>query len=751
MARTSGKAGSHGGPLSQLNPKQLFPKSWLAAVSHVFEPSSGVLLTDRLRLVRPVADGRSERIWLADHLALATRVEVTFAEVAQTDSAEALAAALQAEAQRFAQQAEVTGHIGEPHLVHILERGDIKGVPFIVTELLEGRGLRQRLLHGSVSLPEVRTVVSQAADVLGKAHGLGVAHGHLCPDVLFTTDIGDLPFLKLAGLGAGEVSQHGYCSPEQLLNFSPEQLSLGAGSDVRADLWAFAVTLYELLTTTLPFEAATPAGVSVAICNTDFSPPSNYRADLTPAVDQWFVRALAKDPAQRFQDAVELCSAFVQALDGSDGAALAAAVTGVAAAANAEDSPAGGTDTSLEMDDDGDDEDEKTVKWDLPEDAVSAAIEAPPRAPMGSLPGVPRAVLSSAALPAMSSQRASAAPIARMAQPAVYHPPRAPQAALGQHHALGSQRAGVPPTLEPAVYLDSPYIASIASALSVPSAPSPLLDAPPPGPRWLDVSGLSARLPPALRLPQFGAEKTWLAAAAFAVGVAVTWFAYDPDPAEDGGEPAAALAEDTAVIRTVSVDDLPRVASEEDELPTIVRTSALPAADEAGAGAADGTPAERRSAPVQRVQALAPVPPRAVPPRAVPSRAVPSRAVPSRAVPSHAAPAANASGAPAKAAPAVAARAKPPEARTNCNPPYYFDAQGIRRLRSECLASAAATPSAPGVVAGPYGAVIATNVTSKSPPAPASAKPPPEKHGAASCSPPYYFDGNIRRIKLECL
>ena len=748
MARTSGKAGSHGGPLSrlhpmQLHPKQLLPKSWLSAVSHVFEPSAGVLLSERLRLVRPVADGRSERIWLADHLALAIHVEVTFAEVAHTDSAEALADALRAEALRFAQQAELNRHIGEPHLVHILEQGDIRGVPFIVTELLEGRGLRQRLLHGSVSLPEVRTVVSQAADVLGKAHGLGVAHGHLCPDVLFTTDVGDLPFLKLAGLGAGEVSQHAYCSPEQLLNFSPEQLALGAGNDARADLWAFAVTLYELLTTTLPFEAATPAGVSVAICNADFSPPSHYRADLTTAIDQWFVRALAKDPAQRFQDAAELCNAFVSALDGGD--AALAAIPGVEAAAAAPGSSpgSGNADPSLEMDDDGDeDEDEKTVKWDMPEDAVSTALATPPRLPMSSLPGVPKAVLSSAALPAMSSQRASAAPIP---QAPVYHPPRAPQAALGSP-APRAQYAVVPPTLEPAVYLDSPYIASIASALSVPSAPSPLLDAPRPGPRWLDFSGLAARMPPALRLPHLGAEKTWLAAAAFAVGVAGTWFAYDPEPNEDGGEPAADLAaEDSAVIRTVSVDDLPRVASEEDELPTIVRTSALPSADEAGA--ADGASSERRAAPVQRVQALAPVPPRAVPPRAAPSK-TPAASAPEASP-------ASAGGVPAKAAPAATApRAKAP---ASCNPPYFVDAQGIRRLRSECLdsasgaaASGAAAPAS-GVVTGPYGAVIATNVTAKSTPAPAATKPASEKHGAVSCSPPYYFDGNIRRIKLECL
>jgi hypothetical protein len=80
---------------------------------------------------------------------------------------------------------------------------------------------------------------------------------------------------------------------------------------------------------------------------------------------------------------------------------------------------------------------------------------------------------------------------------------------------------------------------------------------------------------------------------------------------------------------------------------------------------------------------------------------------------------------------------------SNCNPPYYFDSHGIRRLKSECL-------NGSGVIQGPYGAVLTTNVSAKTA---GAAKGPSEKQAraSASCTPPYYFDGKIRRLKLECL
>jgi serine/threonine protein kinase len=641
------------------------------------------MMTSRLRLVRPVNDGRGTNVWLADHLALATRVEVTFAESAAKDPS-VVRNELAAQARAFRDRAEVASRVNDPHVVLVLEQGEVSGVPFVVTKALEGKSLRTRLLHGPASLDEVQRVVRDAASTLGKAHSLGIAHGHLRPDCLFSTEVAGDAFLEIAGFGdadtvvsgggfSGASSQPSAASPADNPYASPEQLLHGTASDVRSDLWSLAVTVYELLTTTLPFEAATPAGVTVAICNAQFAKPSLYRADLPPGIDGWFDTALAKDPARRFRDAAEFVEGFESA--------LAAEVAPIAPPL---------PDDSLEMDDDDGDEDEKTVKWDMPEDA--RAITRPPLAARSATvltqPILQQPILTQPVLPP-----APRAPnLAMVSTPgSVSAPPRASAGAV-------QASAALPPTLEPGVYLDSPYMASVMSALAVPNA------AP---------EGVPARV--RRRLfgidgPLFTPDKTWLAALAFAAGVAVTWFAYDPEP--EGEAVGNGEARQDGPIRTVSVDDLPRVEGDE-ELPRIIQTSQLPRAaddDEAIAPLAGRAAAasERRGVPAQRVQALA---------AATPKPAAVSATPP---------------------------RAKGTDGSTsNCNPPYFFDTQGIRRLKSECL-------NGGSVIQGPYGAVLTTNVSAKTAGAGKGASEK-QARASASCTPPYYFDGKIRRLKLECL
>lgn len=646
MARawTSAKIGSitASGPLSRVLPSKL-----RGALVQPFEPVPGTLLTPRLRLVRPVADGRKASTWLAEHLALATPVEVTFSELPAGSAGEALALALAAHGRELEQLERITREINEPHLVQIIERGEVKGIPFIVTEALEGRGLRQRLLHGPASLELVRDVVLQASAALAKAHALGFSHGHLAPDCLFEAIVAQRPFLKIAGFGGSEQRAHGYSSPEQLL--------LGIEQDAGSDVWALTVTLYELLTTTLPFEAPTASGVTVAICNGQFAPPSHYRADLPPALDAWFTRALAKDPAQRFGGASELARGFLHAL--SEPASVAA--------------HAG---LSLERGE----EDERTLQFDLPEGWSGSLDRLGPPA----LPGGSRASASASAPPLRSASSAPGEASARARSSA----PAAPLPA--------------PPSLEPAVYMDSPFIASVASAL-VPDTSELLAPVPPAAPSRR-VAGF---LKGAFTASSFTASKAWLAAAAFVAGVAVTWVTYEPAP-DDGAGSAGAVSpvaptneELTQDIRTLSVEDLPRL-DEAGELPAIIKSTELPPVLDEGARVRSGSAQIGRVAtPQQKVHALAS------------SRSAKPAAPPSQRAP----------------------------ATDDCSPPYFFDPQGIRRLKAKCLAGS-------GSVSGPYGAVIPTNLAATK----AAANSPANDKGG-SCNPPYYFDGSIRRIKQECL
>jgi hypothetical protein len=336
--------------------------------------------------------------------------------------------------------------------------------------------------------------------------------------------------------------------------------------------------------------------------------------------------------------------------------------------------------------------------------------------------GTPNRV--SAAIPGVASARQGAV-TQRVSLPAGSFPPGALSPSMVPPAALRSSSlpiGSIPPTLQPGLYLDSPYIASVASALAVPNLP------------------LVPEVAPRAQ-PLFTADKTWLAALAFAAGVGVTWFAYEPEPEPEGEAvvPSTESASAADGIRTVSVNDLPPVAGDgredmDSDLPAILQPSQLPrATDEAGepreapapsarpleAPAAKAPAASEPRAAVQRVQALTPAPQ------------------------------------PAKAA----IRPKLADAPANCSPPYQIDSHGIQRIKAECLNRST-------VIAGPYGAVM----TSSAAPNPATAakhapandaavKAAPVKpatsdkqaRSGASCTPPYYLEGKIRRLKLECL
>jgi serine/threonine protein kinase len=300
------------------NPNR-WSSSWNAPWGRRLKLAAGALVTPRLRLVRPIADVPSGNVWVADHLSLDVQVAVKFQADAGSDGEETgnETEAPPPSADRFARQAFVAGRLSEAHLVKILEHGIAKGaVPFIASELLEGKSLRQRLLQvGSIGLLEAQDVLQQVASVLSKAHALGLAHGSLCPDHLFWLEVANRPFVKILNFGDAPAQSSGETlNPRRHPYLSPEQLQAGRGNTAESDLWALSVTLYELLTTTLPFEAETPEGITAAICGADFAPPTQYRGDLPVAVDAWFKRALAKDPLKRFQSASELALGFARAL-----------------------------------------------------------------------------------------------------------------------------------------------------------------------------------------------------------------------------------------------------------------------------------------------------------------------------------------------------------------------------------------------------------------------------------------------------
>jgi len=221
---------------------------------------------------------------------------------------------------RFEQEARAVGALNHPNVLDVHDIGVHDGAPYVVTELLEGETLRDRLGAGALPMPEAIGCAVQIADGLAAAHAKGIVHRDLKPENLFLTRDGRVKILDFGlaklmprvvdrgstttttlakGLtGAGVlVGTVAYMSPEQ---------ARGEEQDVRTDLFSLGAVLYELATGRRAFTGSTAVTMIDAILHED--PPSPVR--LNPAVpvelERIITKCLEKDRDLRYQSASEL-------------------------------------------------------------------------------------------------------------------------------------------------------------------------------------------------------------------------------------------------------------------------------------------------------------------------------------------------------------------------------------------------------------------------------------------------------------
>jgi len=275
-----------------------------------------MMVTPNIRLVRELGRGGMGSVWEAEHLTLKTKVAVKFLTEKSIRNAEA--------SQRFTREASLAANIKSPHVVQMLDHGSMAdGSLFIVMELLDGEPLNTLMeRQGRMSLSDVHLLLGQLCEALTKAHMVGIVHRDLKPENLFLVATGYQLFVKVLDFGLSKSTGHklaGGFSTRSVsvmgtpLYMSPEQLMSVKHVDLRTDLWAVAVTVYYLLTDVHPFNAESVAALSIAICLEEFKPVTTISPDLPAGLDAWFVKALAKEPDERFGSADELWQAFCAA------------------------------------------------------------------------------------------------------------------------------------------------------------------------------------------------------------------------------------------------------------------------------------------------------------------------------------------------------------------------------------------------------------------------------------------------------
>src|SRR5437588_6475479 len=209
--------------------------------------------------------------------------------------------------ERFRREAKNAASLSHPNIVSIYDRGEAEGTYYIAMEHLDGRSLKELIVARGPA--PVNVSIDYARQVLAAirfAHRHGIVHRDIKPHNVLVDAEGRLKVTDfgIARAGASQMTEAGsiigtaqYLSPEQ---------AKGAPVDQTSDLYSVGVVLYELLTGVVPFSGDTPVEIAMKHLSSPPEPPSLKRAEIPRELDLVVLRALAKDPADRYQSAEEM-------------------------------------------------------------------------------------------------------------------------------------------------------------------------------------------------------------------------------------------------------------------------------------------------------------------------------------------------------------------------------------------------------------------------------------------------------------
>jgi serine/threonine protein kinase len=263
----------------------------------------GRIIAQKYKLLHALGRGGMGSVWVAEHLGLGTQVAVKLID-RKSPSPNAL--------RRFEQEARAAAKLRSPHVVQVFDYGVDGTMPYLVMELLEGKNLATRLADdGQLKPAEIWTVVSHVVHAISRAHQEGFVHRDLKPDNVFLLDGSDSLIVKVLDFGIAKALMGpnvGITHTGAILGTpayaSPEQIE-GGEVDTRSDLWSLGVMTFECLTGLLPFSRPGLPALLNAICREPIVVPSDV-ADVPQGFDEWFARAVDRNPARRFQTAKEL-------------------------------------------------------------------------------------------------------------------------------------------------------------------------------------------------------------------------------------------------------------------------------------------------------------------------------------------------------------------------------------------------------------------------------------------------------------
>src|ERR687896_1731872 len=255
----------------------------------------------RYRVLRKLGSGGMANVYLAEDGELGRQVAIKILNDRHAADDQFV--------ERFRREAKNAAGLSHPNIVQIYDRGEAEGTYYIAMEYLGDRTLKEAVADRQ-PLP-IREAIDYARQILAAlrfAHRNGIVHRDIKPHNVIVDGDGRVKVMDfgIARAGASQMTEAGsiigtaqYLSPEQ---------ARGAPVDQSSDLYSTGVVLFELLTGDVPFTGDTPVEIAMKHLSEIPDAPSHRRRDVPPDLDLIVLRALAKDPAERYQSAAAMDS-----------------------------------------------------------------------------------------------------------------------------------------------------------------------------------------------------------------------------------------------------------------------------------------------------------------------------------------------------------------------------------------------------------------------------------------------------------
>ena len=254
------------------------------------------LFDGRYRIVRKLGSGGMANVYLAEDEDLGRRVAIKILNDRYANDDLFI--------ERFRREAKSAAALSHPNIVSVYDRGEAEGTYYIAMEVIEGRSLKELIMtRGPLPIPQALAYSHEILEALRFAHRHGIIHRDIKPHNILIGERLKVTDFGIARAGASQMTEAGsimgtaqYLSPEQ---------ARGAPVTAASDLYSVGIVLYEMLTGKVPFSGDSAIEIAMKHLNEPPKPPSKIRPEVPEELDAVVLRALAKNPEDRYQTAEE--------------------------------------------------------------------------------------------------------------------------------------------------------------------------------------------------------------------------------------------------------------------------------------------------------------------------------------------------------------------------------------------------------------------------------------------------------------